>query len=227
MPDEHNPIAENDLQAAVESVELHDPSELADELIGRYPPDQIAALLESASRTLSRAAAIALRRAGDGRHVDALLPALQSGDAELSRLAEDALWSIWMRDSGPEACQELAAALRDIREDRFLPAYSRLTNLVEAAPNFAEAHHQRGIAATFLEFYEVAAAAYQRALYLNPAHFAAAAGLANVAAQAGDLQGALRAYQRALRIHPRLEGAAEAVALIETALKRQAARHSA
>lgn len=227
MPSERNPISANDLQSAAELVERQDPAELADELIDRYGPGQIAALLDSASRTLARAAAIALGRAGDARHVDALLPALQSGDAELSRLAEDALWSIWMRDAGVPACQELAAALRDIREDRYLPAYARLTKLVEAAPEFAEAHHQRAIAATFLEFYEVAAAAYQRALYLNPAHFAAAAGLANVAAQSGDLQGALRAYQRALRIHPRLEGAAEAVALIETALKRQAARHSA
>jgi len=227
VPDEYNPIDANELQAAVEAVERQDPAELATELIGRYQPDQIAALLDSASRTLSRASAIALGQAGDARHVDALLPALQSGDAELSRLAEDALWSIWMRGAGLEACRELGAALRDMREDRYLAAFSRLTKLVEAAPNFAEAHHQRGIAATFLEFYEVAAAAYQRALYLNPAHFAAAAGLANVAAQTGDLQGALRAYQRALRIHPRLEGAAEAVALIETALKRQAARHSA
>lgn len=189
----------------------------------QFSPDQIALLLSSESPENQRVAILALGQCGSAQHTRSLAGLLRHPDARVVRLAEDALWSIWLRAGTDTGNAELREAVREIRAERYDPAARRLAALITREPELAEAHHQRGLVAALLDQPEDAAQAYEAALRLNPLHFSALAGLGHLATERGDVTAALRYYRQALHIHPRLEGVDEAVRLIEAALAQDPA----
>lgn len=160
---------------------------------------------------------------GNAGHARALAVMLHHHDPFVVKLAENALWSIWMRAGSDRGNLQLRSAVEKIGRDELQPALRQLNALIAAEPGFAEAHHQRGIVCSLLDDEEQAEASLRRALDLNPLHFEARAGLGHLAAGRGDPLGTLEHYRAALKIHPTYEDIRLAVREIERALERRRA----
>lgn len=89
------------------------------------------------------------------------------------------------------------------------------------APNFAEAWHQKGLLQSDAGEDEAAMISLQRAVTLNPRHFAALSELGDMLEEYGNKQGALQMYKRALTLDPQLEDAAKRVHALEKDVEGQ------
>ncbi len=195
---------------------------LADTLRTQWPPQRLAGFLSSASGEAVKAAVFCLGFAGSMGDCPDLAAMLRHNDASVARLAEDSLWSIWMRAGSKTGNCRLADAIHRIKLEDYGAAEQRLRALQRSEPMFAEPHHQRGIALSMLDRVDEAAQEYRAAFDLNPYHFSAVAALGHTHAQRGNVVSALICYRQALEIHPRLDGLPETVAMIERALDRRA-----
>jgi tetratricopeptide (TPR) repeat protein len=157
------------------------------------------------------------------RHSRALAVMLHHRDPLIVKLAEDALWRIWMRAGSERGNLQLRAAVEKIGRGDFGSALRQLAALIDAEPSFAEAHHQRGIVLSLLEQFDEAESELVQAIDLNPLHFEAIAGLGHIAANRGDADQTLRHYHDVLRIHPQHADIRSAVGQIEGVLQRRAA----
>lgn len=162
---------------------------------------------------------------GSMRNARALAVMLHHADPLVVRLAEDALWRIWMRAGTKRGNLQLSAAVEKIGHGDFGAALQQLGALLANEPAFAEAHHQRGIVLSLLERFDEAESELVHAIDLNPLHFEAIAGLGHIAASRGDAEQTLRHYHDALRIHPRYAEIRSAVSEIEGVLHGRSAAH--
>ena len=97
-------------------------------------------------------------------------------------------------------------------------ALAGLDQLIKRVPHFAEAFNQRAIVEFSLKQYERSMADCERSLQLNPHHFGAQAGMAQCLLQMRKHRAALKAFRAALRINPHLDGVADTIRALETAL---------
>jgi tetratricopeptide (TPR) repeat protein len=181
----------------------------------RYTEGTLVRLLESHDPLTRRAAVFALRLLGTMAANPALAARLHDDDPDVHSLAADALWSLWFRADTPAHNQLLQRLMRMRDRDK---ALAGLDGLVQKAPDFAEAYNQRAILAFRLKQFERSIADCEKTLELNPFHFGAQAGMGQCYLQLRKHKAALKAFRSALRLHPHLDGVAETVRALETAL---------
>jgi tetratricopeptide (TPR) repeat protein len=181
----------------------------------RYQEGTLLRLLVSPNAAARRAAAFALCQAGTMIASPALAVRLRDSDIDVRELAADALWSIWFRGDSEENNRELQRLLRTRDREK---ARAGLDRLIERAPKFAEAYNQRAMLSFRLKDFERSIADCERVLKLNAHHFGALAGLGQCYLQLRKNKAALKAFRGALRINPGLEGVAETIRALETAL---------
>lgn len=124
--------------------------------------------------------------------------------------AEDRIWDAWMHHPHRAAAEVLARATDDIAARRYDIAETRLTALLRAAPDFAEAWHKRATLYYLLGRDEECLHDIRRTLELEPRHFAAMLHFAEIvlAVEGARSAEALRlACFAALRVHPHLDRA--------------------
>jgi tetratricopeptide (TPR) repeat protein len=187
----------------------------------RYNEGTLLRLLQSPEPLSRRAAAFTLGLVGSMGATPALAALLHDTDAEACALAAEALWALWFHADNSANNDDLArlAKVRD-REK----ALAGLDEVVRQAPAFAEAYHQRAVAAFRLEQVEKAAGDCQKALELNAHHFGAQAGLGRCLLHLRRHRAALKAFRAALRINPHLDSVAETVRALENALGEEGRR---
>lgn len=91
--------------------------------------------------------------------------------------------------------------------------------VVELEPDFVEGWNHRAAIRFRLGDYAGALGDLQRVLTLEPRHFGALMGLAEILEEEGQLKAALEAFRRALALNPHLTGAAEKVRALEQELE--------
>lgn len=197
-------------------------SSAAERLCRDWPAGLLAEMLTvPLGPEVSRCLVEGLGLVGTEAHCGRLIPLLAHKNSIVADAAEDALWRIWMRCNSGAVREQLAAAIGLMDQGRFEEALDLLEPLAQAEPTCTEAHHQLGIAYHALERPEKAQAAYERAVTLNPCHFAARAALGHLCVERGDYDGALRHYREAITMNPRLSEIREIVPKLEAALKRR------
>lgn len=161
--------------------------------------------------TLRHALAIALllltaqiAPAADADERDRLFAELQSAPTEAAaRVAEDAIWRMWMAE-GPTA--EIRIAVADAMRAResydWDKALALLDGVVEAAPDYAEGWNQRAFIHFLKEDFDASLADLDRALELEPRHFAALSGEAMVLMRQGRVELGQKALRAAIAIDP-------------------------
>lgn len=179
--------------------------------------------LSAAHDAVARSAAQCLGYVGSAADAEALGRLLRHASAEVAAAAEDSLWSIWMRAAGPAARQALASAMRFNDAGEPEAALALLGDVCKERPDFAEAHHQRGLILLGIEAYDAARDAFVLALSFNPLHFSAAASLGHIAIEKGRLADALQQYRAALTIYPHLTDIAEILPDLQRAVERRVA----
>lgn len=198
------------------SIELHIHLErFRKEVRQRYTEGTLLRLLENGGVQLRRAALLALGLQGTMVANAAVASRLHDDDAQVRRLAADALWNIWFRAEGETNRRELQrlSQLPDLNK-----SLRGLNALLERCPSFAEAYNQRAIVLFRMGKYQKSASDCQKALHLNPFHFGAQAGLAQCLIKMKRPRLALRALRQALRINPDLDGVAETIRDLEESL---------
>lgn len=178
-------------------------------------------LLTCSDLTIVRAATWCLAHVGSMAANLPLASILHHDDASTADLAENALWSVWLRGAPVDMHKRLCAAIRLTEQDCIAKAIAEMDEIVNSCPDYAEACDQRAIARFLQSDYAGAAQDYQRVVAINPVHFGAMAGIGHCLAALGRYADALNAYRRVLAIHPRMEGIRQAIGQI-----RQITNHS-
>jgi tetratricopeptide (TPR) repeat protein len=162
------------------------------------------ALVDSAAR---RAPAPALPRA-----LEPLFDQLAGcQDAAEAVAVEERIWDLWMFHPHRLAARDLDLAATEIAAHCHDLAETRLARLLRAAPDYCEAWNKRASLYYLQERDDECLASLHRVLELEPRHFGALCGVAEILFANEDLGGALFAFETALRIHPHLEDARQRV----------------
>jgi tetratricopeptide (TPR) repeat protein len=179
--------------------------------------DKLIGLLQCGHEEAVGAALAGLSLVGKMDDCSRIAALLHDDDGLTADLAEHALWSIWFRAGGPESNEQVAAAVRLISLSNLDAAGERISEVLAAHPDFAEAYHQMGLVHFLRGDYVLAISFCQATLLLNSWHFGAMALLGHCHAAGGRLEQACAAYQQALQLHPRLQGVRQAIRQIRKA----------
>ncbi len=100
--------------------------------------------------------------------------------------------------------------LKAVAEQRLDLAEQLADTIVDLEPGYAEGWNRRALVSYLQGDYENALNALTRALAIEPNHFKALDGLAQIMRQQGDKVAALGIYRKLLEVHPYWEGAQDA-----------------
>jgi tetratricopeptide (TPR) repeat protein len=136
-------------------------------------------------------------------------------DALFSRLAadsndpmafevEDEIWEAWTGHPDAALAGALNEAIAAIAASDFDRGRALLADLVVRAPDYAEAWNKLATLEFLCGRDRESVAAIARTLELEPRHFGAISGFAQICLRNGDPASARLAFEAALRINPRL-----------------------
>lgn len=131
-----------------------------------------------------------------------LLDALKQDDATVRERATGKLWQIWFSQKGVQGLDRLQQAQAKLDRGDLRAAEAKLTEIVSALPDFAEAWNRRAVLYYSLRDYDRAIADCQKTIELNPVHFGALHGLGLCYIARQDYRRAIQALRRALEIQP-------------------------
>jgi tetratricopeptide (TPR) repeat protein len=117
---------------------------------------------------------------------------------------EDLIWGLWMQHTKVDAEDTLDQATRAIAAKEWGEAETLLDDLVGAHPEYAEAWNKRATLYFLLKRDRESVADIRRTLELEPRHFGAICGFAQICLRQGDRAAAMFAFDAALRINPHL-----------------------
>lgn len=127
----------------------------------------------------------------------------QATTEQEGRLAEDAVWRMWMAmapNSG--IARDVADAMRARENYDFDKALAILDRVVMQAPAYSEGWNQRAFIRFLKEDLDGALEDIDRALELEPKHFGALSGKALILMQQGRMEVGQAALRQAVQIHP-------------------------
>ncbi|MCC7546388.1 MAG: hypothetical protein IT532_01345 [Burkholderiales bacterium] len=151
------------------------------------------------------------------RSLDALFASLaQAESAEHAASVEDEIWAQWLHYPQPLAREALERAEQAIAGRDFEQAGRLLDRIVEDFPDYAEAWNKRATLRFLQGRDSDSVHDIGRTLMLEPRHFGAICGFAQICLRQdrGDL--ALFALQRAHALHPTMDSVNEAIAQLAT-----------
>jgi len=132
-----------------------------------------------------------------------LFAELKSAPSETAALqVESRIWSYWTTGPNSEASQLLADAMGRRRSFDYAGALAALDMLVESEPEWSEAWNQRAFVQFLREEYTASLADIERTLELEPKHFGALAGKADILFRLGDKDAGQKVLREAVDIHP-------------------------
>lgn len=187
-------------------LDRQDSAEFAGKASKCYTSGTLQRLTRHASREIRRAAALALGFLGDYDSNHALGCALLDPDRTVRTIAENGIRTIWTRAGNEAERQELAVIIRLNAAQLHREVVARATKLIERAPWFAEAWHQRAVAYFSLGRLVESIRDCHQALEINPYHFIAATSMGQAYLELQNPVSALECFRRALRLNPDLEG---------------------
>ena len=153
--------------------------------------------------------------------LDDLFATLGTSTPTQAQAIEGQIW--WRWSQVPEGADQAAfdEAMRWIAQGFYPIAIEALSEVTEAYPTFAEAHNQLAIAYFASGKGALSQAAVERVVALEPRHFGAWAGLAQIRLQQGDARGAIDAAEIALRFNPHLDGLRQLISTAEAVIEGQ------
>jgi tetratricopeptide (TPR) repeat protein len=164
---------------------------------------------------LPHAPASAHRAAELAACFDALRAASAAGDAGERERAERAIWAIWCDHADPAAKARMVLGIRRLAEDRLPDGCRIFDRLVAETPDWAEAWNKRATVRFLLGRDAASVADIRRTLALEPRHFGALGGLAQIALRNGNPDAARAALEHLLRVNPGAPGVADLIDTID------------
>lgn len=138
-----------------------------------------------------------------------------SGSPEEAAPLVMAIERLWLYTGSDTVDVLMERVLKAVTEQRFDLAEQLSDAIVAMAPGYAEGWNRRALVAYLKQDFAGAVSALRRALALEPSHFKALDGIAQVMRESGERRAALEAYRRLSDIHPHWDGVAEALEELE------------
>ena len=133
----------------------------------------------------------------------------------------DAIERIWQFSGSATIDVLMERSAKALGEKNNDLALKLLNYAVELAPDFTEAWNRRAYVHFLKSDTERALGDLRRTLALDPNHFKALEGLAQILREVGQKKGALRAFKKLLDVHPYWSGAQQAVDELEREVEGQ------
>jgi tetratricopeptide (TPR) repeat protein len=121
------------------------------------------------------------------------------------------IWRVWGDSGSANINLMMDWAQRAIGKREFSAALDILDQVVLLAPDYAEGWNRRATLHFMMENSAKSMADIARTLELEPRHFGALSGMANILRARGDNELALKAFERALDVYPMMRAAQQAV----------------
>lgn len=129
------------------------------------------------------------------------------------RIAQS-IWREWSTSGSATADLLMMHATRAMKNKKPDVALDLLDQVTVLEPGFAEGWNKRATLHFMMKDYAKSMADIARTLSLEPRHFGALSGMANILRARGDDELALKAFQQALAVYPMMREAQKAVAEI-------------
>jgi tetratricopeptide (TPR) repeat protein len=160
--------------------------------------------LQTGTTEERRQAAERLAHIGNHIAVQPLIQVLRDEDQFVREIAEQALWQIWLRSGRPDADARLRDGMVQMQQGALQHAVEIFTEVIEMAPDFAEAYNKRATTYYLMKAYEKSIRDCDSTLMLNPVHFGALSGTGlNYLALRKPLK-ALAFFERAVAVNPNM-----------------------
>ncbi len=183
-----------------------------------YERSTIERLAIMSNRFGRRAAIFSLVSMADFTSNQIVGPALQDTDRQVREIARQGIFHLW-RQADDHLNQHAIEKIIDLnRQSHYAQAALNATDLLEVAPNFAEAWNQRSLSHYRLKLYTDAIRDGRRTMELNPYHFECLTRMGRCHEQLDDLISALDYFRQALHVHPDLAGVRAKVHYLQRSL---------
>ena len=147
----------------------------------------------------------------DGR-LDSLFERLQeTADPADAASLQQRIWQIWIESEDPASSQLMRRGMAAMASGDHDAALAVFSDLVEQAPDFAEAWNKRATVYYLMGRFDESVNDIQHTLKLEPRHFGALSGLALIYDAVEKPKAAIRSLEAALEINPHLNGSRERI----------------
>ncbi|TPI35490.1 hypothetical protein FJW07_23820 [Mesorhizobium sp. B3-1-9] len=128
------------------------------------------------------------------------------------------IWNEWNQSGSASIDLMMQWAQKATEDQKFDVALDLLDQVVTLQPGYAEGWNRRATVHFMMKNYGKSMADIDRTLQLEPRHFGALSGLAQIMAETGHKQSALEAWQRVLTIYPMMRSAQNQVSTLSEEL---------
>ncbi len=128
------------------------------------------------------------------------------------------IWNEWSRSGSASIDLMMQWSQKAIENQKFDVALDFLDQVVTLQPTYAEGWNRRATVHFMMKNYGKSMSDINRTLQLEPRHFGALSGLAQIMALTGHKQSALEAWQKVLAIYPMMRNAQDQVATLSEEL---------
>jgi len=132
---------------------------------------------------------------------------------------EDLIWALWIDHADREIAKRMEASINAIAMRSYGRAEELLSGLIADVPTFAEAWNKRATLFYIQHRDRESVADIEQTLRLEPRHFGAICGFAQICHRGGDPGSALVAFEAALRINPHMENIQAVVTELRRSLR--------
>jgi tetratricopeptide (TPR) repeat protein len=142
-------------------------------------------------------------------------------DEESAKAISDAIERVWVHSGSATIDLLMERSIKAMNEKKVDLALKLLDNVVELAPDFTEGWNRRAYVHFVQNDIERALGDLRRTLALDPHHFKALDGLAQILREIGQKKAALKAFKELLEVHPYWSGAKQAIEELEREVEGQ------
>ncbi|MBN9219087.1 MAG: hypothetical protein J0I79_14130 [Mesorhizobium sp.] len=128
------------------------------------------------------------------------------------------IWNEWFQSGSASIDLMMLWSQKAMDNQKFDVALDFLDQVVTLQPAYAEGWNRRATVHFMMKNYGKSMADIDRTLQLEPRHFGALSGLAQIMALTGHKQSALEAWQKVLAIYPMMRSAQDQVATLSEEL---------
>jgi tetratricopeptide (TPR) repeat protein len=128
------------------------------------------------------------------------------------------IWNEWFQSGSASIDLMMQWSQKAIEDQKFDVALDFLDQVVTLQPTYAEGWNRRATVHFMMKNYGKSMSDIDHTLQLEPRHFGALSGLAQIMAETGHKQSALEAWQRVLGIYPMMRSAQDQVATLSEEL---------
>ncbi|MDX8515958.1 hypothetical protein [Mesorhizobium captivum] len=128
------------------------------------------------------------------------------------------IWNEWSQSGSASIDLMMQWAQKATEDQKFDVALDFLDQVVTLQPDYAEGWNRRATVHFLMKNYGKSMSDIDHTLQLEPRHFGALSGLAQIMAETGHKQSALEAWQKVLTIYPMMRSAQDQVSTLSEEL---------